>query len=180
MTYSTVLDCIAHDQDGLVFDVGSVYERLCGLVDPRHRRGIRYELAVILVAALIAKLAGEDTPEGIAEWVKLRSTFFIESFQVKGDTMPHAMTYRRVLADASLAAALDTLTRNYLLSQPVTGDRTHIALDGKTLRGARALFAAYLPGAGGLMQAEVAGHQRNSRGPACAESAGFTGQNRDR
>jgi predicted transposase YbfD/YdcC len=167
MNYSTVLDCIAHDQDGIVFDVGSVYERLCGLVDPRHRRGIRYELAVILVAALIAKLAGEDTPEGIAEWVKLRSPFFLESFQVKGDTMPHAMTYRRVLADASLAAALDTLTRNYLLSQPVTGDRTHIALDGKTLRGVRAadqlralhLLAAYLPGAGVvLMQAEVAGH----------------------
>ncbi|CAG1011042.1 hypothetical protein BURK2_04168 [Burkholderiales bacterium] len=167
MNYSTVLDCMAHDHDGIVFDLGSVYERLCALVDPRHRRGIRYELAVILVAALIAKLAGEDTPDGIAEWVKLRSTFFIESFQVKGGTMPHAMTYRRVLAEASLAAALDALTRDYLLSQPVTGDRTHIALDGKTLRGVRAaaqtralhLLAAYLPGAGVvLMQAEVAGH----------------------
>jgi predicted transposase YbfD/YdcC len=167
MNYSTVLDCGAHDQDGIVFDLGSVYERLSALVDPRHRRGIRYELAVILVAALIAKLAGEDTPEGIAEWVKLRSAFFIESFQVKRSTMPHAMTYRRVLAEASLAAALDALTRDYLLSQPVTGDRTHIALDGKTLRGVRAadqtralhLLAAYLPGAGVvLMQAEVAGH----------------------
>jgi predicted transposase YbfD/YdcC len=167
MNYSTVLDCLAHDHDGIVFDLGSVYERLCALVDSRHRRGIRYALAVILVAALVAKLAGEDTPEGIAEWVKLRRAFFIESFQVKGDTMPHAMTYRRVLAEASLAAALDTLTRDYLLSQPGTGDRTHIALDGKTLRGVRAadqtralhLLAAYLPGAGVvLMQAEVAGH----------------------
>ncbi len=167
MNYSTVLDYVANDQDGIVFDLGSVYERLCALVDPRHRRGIRYELAVILVAALIAKLAGEDTPEGIAEWVKLRSAFFIESFQVKRRTMPHAMTYRRVLAETSLAAALDALTREYLLSQPVTGDRTHIALDGKTLRGVRAaaqtralhLLAAYLPAAGVvLMQAEVAGH----------------------
>jgi predicted transposase YbfD/YdcC len=167
MNYSTVLESVAQDQDGVVFDLGSVYERLSALPDHRHRRGVRYDLAVILLAALVAKLAGQDTPDGIAEWVKLRSEFFVESFQVKAGTMPHAMTYRRVLAEASLATALDALTRDYLLSQPATGDRVHIALDGKTLREVRAadqtralhLLAAYLPGAGiVLMQAEVAGH----------------------
>jgi predicted transposase YbfD/YdcC len=167
MNYRTVLELVAHDQDGVVFDLGSVYDRLSGLPDHRHRRGVRYELAVILLAALVAKLAGEDTPEGIAEWVKLRSDFFVESFRVKTGTMPHAMTYRRVLGEANLAAALDALTREYLLSQPETGDRVHIALDGKTLCGvltvgatrALHLLAAYLPGAGVvLMQAEVAGH----------------------
>ena len=53
-------DYVAHDRDGIVFDLGSVYERLSALMDPRHRRGIRYELAVILVAALIAEWARED------------------------------------------------------------------------------------------------------------------------
>lgn len=167
MNYRTVLETVAHDQDGVVFDLGSVYARLSALPDHRHRRGVRYDLAVILIAALVAKLAGQDTPEGIAEWVKLRSDVFVESFRVKAGTMPHAMTYRRVLGEASLAAALDTLTREYLLSQPETGDRMHIALDGKTLRGVLAvgatralhLLAAYLPGAGVvLMQVEVAGH----------------------
>ncbi len=123
MNYSTVLESVAQDQDGVVFDLGSLYERLSALPDHRHRRGVRYDLAVILLAALVAKLAGQDTPDGIADWVKLRSEFFVESFQVKAGTMPHAMTYRRVLAEASLATALDVLTRDYLLSQPATGDR---------------------------------------------------------
>jgi predicted transposase YbfD/YdcC len=80
---------------------------------------------------------------------------------------PHAMTYRRVLANVALAAALDTLTREYLLSWPQAGHSVQIALDGKTLRGTVAteqtrglhLLAAYLPDEGVvLMQAEVAGH----------------------
>jgi hypothetical protein len=157
MNYSTVLDCLAHDHDGIVFDLGSVYERLCALVDSRHRG---FGIVSRDFGGCVSRSGGEDTPEGIAEWVKLRRAFFIESFQVKGDTMPHAMTYRRVLA-----AALDTLTRDYLLSQPGTGDRTHIALDGKTLRGVRAadqtralhLFRVSA-GRGGAHQAEVAGH----------------------
>jgi hypothetical protein len=71
------------------------------------------------------------------------------------------------LAQAGLAADLDTLTREYLLSQPETGASVQIALDGKTLRGVHAvdqaralhLLAAYLLLEGVvLMQLEVAGH----------------------
>lgn len=51
---------------------GVCIERLGGLDDSRKRRGRRYELAVILSGILLAKLAGEDKPEGIAEWVQLR------------------------------------------------------------------------------------------------------------
>ncbi len=167
MDYSTLIDSLVQDGDGVLFDVGSLYSHLTILSDHRHRRGIRYELAVILMAVLMAKLAGQDKPDGIAEWVKLRAEFFVDVFQVKGGTMPHAMTYRRVLADAGLAAELDTLTREYLLSQPTVGRSVQIALDGKTLRGVIAddqrhalhLLAAYLPEAGVvLMQVEVAEH----------------------
>ena len=116
---------------------------------------------------LVAKLAGQDKPDGIAEWVQLRADFFLEAFQLKRPLTPHAMTYRRVLANAGLAVALDNLTREYLLSWPQAGHTVQIALDGKTLRGTVAaeqsralhLLAAYLPGEGVvLMQAEVAGH----------------------
>jgi predicted transposase YbfD/YdcC len=167
MNYSTLASALAHDGDGVVFDLDSLYSRLADLTDHRHRRGRRYELALLLLMTLVAKLAGQDTPDGIAEWVKLRTAFFVEVFQVKQGRMPHAMTYRRVLANADLAADLDTLTREYLLSQPGAGESVHIALDGKTLRGVRAvnqaralhLLAAYLPTEGVvLMQVEVAGH----------------------
>lgn len=167
MNYSTLVESLACDRDGVVFDVESLYGRLTGLPDHRARRGVRYALAVLLLAVLLAKLAGQDKPEGIAEWVQLRADFFQEVFQLKRPLTPHAMTYRRVLANAALAAALDTLTREYLLSWPQAGQSVQIALDGKTLRGTIApeqtrglhLLAAYLPEEGiVLMQAEVAGH----------------------
>ncbi len=167
MNYSTLVEALACDRDGVVFDVESLYSRLTGLPDHRARRGMRYELAVLLLAVLLAKLAGQDKPEGIAEWVKLRAEFFREVFHLKRSLQPHAMTYRRVLANAALAVALDTLTREYLLSWPQAGQSVQIALDGKTLRGSIApeqtralhLLAAYLPAEGVvLMQAEVAGH----------------------
>jgi predicted transposase YbfD/YdcC len=167
MNYSTLVESLASDRDGVVFDVESLYSRLTSLPDHRARRGVRYALAVLLLAVLLAKLAGQDKPEGIAEWVKWRADFFQEVFQLKRPLTPHAMTYRRVLANVALAAALDTLTREYLLSWPQAGQSVQIALDGKTLRGTIApeqtrglhLLAAYLPEEGiVLMQAEVAGH----------------------
>ena len=180
MNYSTLAQALAHDGDGVVFDLDSLYSRLADLTDRRPRRGRRYALALVLLLALVAthrptranspghgQLAGQDTPDGIAEWVKLRRDFFVEVFQVKWGRLPHAMTYRRVLAQAGLAADLDTLTREYRLSQPEAGASAHIALDGKTLRGVQAvdqaralhLLAAYLPTEGVvLMQLEVAGH----------------------
>lgn len=39
MNYSTVLESVAHNQDGVVFDLGSIYERLSALTDHRHRYG---------------------------------------------------------------------------------------------------------------------------------------------
>lgn len=167
MNYSTLVDSFQQDTDGTVFDFGSLYERLGGLDDSRKRRGRRYELAVILSGILLAKLAGEDKPEGIAEWVQLRSAFFVDIFHLTRDTMPCAMTYRRVLAEAITISELDQLTREYLLSWPGAGQSLQIALDGKTARGVLAqdqtraihLLAAYLPHEGiVLMQLEVGSH----------------------
>ena len=58
MNYSTLAQALAHDGDGVVFDLGSLYSRLADLTDRRHRRGRRYELALVLLMTLVAKLAG--------------------------------------------------------------------------------------------------------------------------
>jgi predicted transposase YbfD/YdcC len=167
MNYSTLVDGFAQDTDGIVFDLGSLYQRLCGLNDSRKRRGRRYELALILIGVLLAKLAGENKPEGIADWVQLRSAFFVDVFQLKRGALPCPMTYRRVLAEAVTIHELDCLTREYLLSWPGAGQSVQIALDGKTARGVLApdqtraihLLAAYLPCEGiVLMQLEVGSH----------------------
>jgi predicted transposase YbfD/YdcC len=167
MNYSTLAEGFAQDADGIIFDLGSLYQRLCGLNDSRKRRGRRYELALILMGVLLAKLAGENKPEGIADWVQLRSAFFVDVFQLKRAALPCPMTYRRVLAEAVTLHELDGLTREYLLSWPGAGQSVQIALDGKTARGVLApdqtraihLLAAYLPCEGiVLMQLEVGSH----------------------
>ena len=54
------------------FELNSLYATFEQLSDRRKARGKRYELALILTLSVLAKLAGQDEPEGIAEWVKLR------------------------------------------------------------------------------------------------------------
>jgi predicted transposase YbfD/YdcC len=153
MNYSILVSELPQDRDGLLFDVGSLYARLQTIPDQRQRRGIRYSLAFILVAVLLAKLAGQDKPKGIAEWVRLRKDFFITLFKLQRPAMPHAVTYERLLETGVDAADVEQLGREFLTSLPHAGQSVQIAFDGKTLRGVFApdpacklhLLAAYLP-----------------------------------
>ena len=68
MNYSIGMD----NNDGLEIEVNSLYAALLNVTDRRHARGKRYSLATILTLSVLAKLSGEDTPEGIADWVRMR------------------------------------------------------------------------------------------------------------
>lgn len=164
MDYSTPAWSLPHDLEGVLMDVGSLYTQFTTLSDRRHRRGLRYPLPVVLVAVVLAKLAGEDKPCGIAEWVQLRKELFIETFGLKHATMPHHTSYRRILRDALTADDLEQVASEFLATLPDVGANVQITLDGKTVRGTIAfgqtrglhLLAAYLPGAGiALLQVEV-------------------------
>ena len=48
---------------------------------------------------IMAKLCGEDTPSGIADWVKHRAEQFIDMLKLKRKSMPHHSTYRRMEAE---------------------------------------------------------------------------------
>ncbi len=43
------------------------------MTDQRAKRGRRYEAALVLTLIVLAKLAGEQTLRGIAQWVQLRA-----------------------------------------------------------------------------------------------------------
>lgn len=156
MNYNITTLELEQDADGIVFDVGSLYAWFEGLTDRRKRRGRRYPLAVVLVALVLAKLAGETTPSGIAEWVQERSALFLETFGLKRKRMPHHTTYRRILKSVVELAELEQVAQRFLGTLPTPGDQVQICLDGKTVRGTIAfgetrglhLLAAYLPGAG--------------------------------
>jgi len=51
-------------------DALSVYRAMEQIQDGRHKRGVRYSVALILTLILLGKVAGMTTPLAIAEWVR--------------------------------------------------------------------------------------------------------------
>ena len=150
--------------DGLVFDVGSLFEALCGLHDQRDARGVRYALATVLSYIVLAKLAGQDQPHGIARWVKRRARDLADFFGLATPQAPHETTYSRILGQALQVDEFERVVRDFFASHPHAGQSVHICLDGKTLRGTIPfgctrgvhLLAAYLPQEGWVLcQVEV-------------------------
>ena len=133
-----------------------MYAHLQRVKDWRARRGRRYDLALILVALVLAKMAGEDTPSGMAAWAGARLALFSEVFDLKRPAMPSHNTYRRALKGARHLEDLAREIDAYVQSWPEVGSEVHLSLDGKTIRGTIAfgesrglhLLAACLPGLG--------------------------------
>lgn len=148
-----------------VIDLGSLYKKLGGLNDLRSSQGLRYPLAVILVLMVLAKLSGEDTPSGIAEWAQYRSDELSEHLKLNRKRMPHHSTYRRIMAEVVDADEFELLVSNYLIGKQYFGKKVLISIDGKVLRGTlneeqdgTYLLAAYLPSEGlVLMEVESGG-----------------------
>jgi hypothetical protein len=78
--------------------VGSLYQALQQLSDPRRGQGKRYELALILCLLVLAKLAGETSLSGATDWVRHRAAALAEQFGLRRTSMPCQMTYCKVLA----------------------------------------------------------------------------------
>lgn len=113
--------------------VRSLYGLLRQVPDHRHRRGRRYEAATVLV--LLAKLAGEKTVSGMAEWARLRERWLQAVLGI--ERLPCANTYAYVCAHLDVAE-LNACIRQWLLQ--VAPERTadeleQWAIDGKVLRG---------------------------------------------
>lgn len=144
------------NDEGLLLNVGLLFERLKGLADARHARGKRYSLALVLVVIILGKLSGEDTPYGIAEWARMRRAQLAQAFALKRVATPGHNTIRRVLGSAVEAAAVEREVQHFLHEAYGGQQSILVVLDGKTLRGTIAtgqtqglhLLAAYLPSEG--------------------------------
>ena len=152
MDYLTVGNPITQAQDVKELDPHSVYAQFQAVTDPRKKRGIRYSVALILTFVVVAKLAGETTLSGTAQWVRLRGDWLTEQLQLSRPTFPCAATYSNVLklVDAQEVTLLlqHCLTRRTSPKQQEARtaigalaahqqQTQHVALDGKTLRGTR-------------------------------------------
>jgi len=105
--------------------------------DPRARRGMRHRFAPVLAMALAAVLAGARSLTAIGEWVADADPGVLARLGIAGARRPREATTRRAptrvdaeLLDAVLGAWMRTRVG-------VLGGRRVIAVDAKTVRGAR-------------------------------------------
>jgi predicted transposase YbfD/YdcC len=156
------------------FSLQSLIERLQTLTDKRKARGIRYQLDVLVLIAVLARLAGYCRVEPMADWARLRAAELASLLGLKRATMPHQCTWSRVFGQAVDVEELEQLLGAFFREQQATAEvpargSIVLAVDGKTMRGTIAhgqtrgvhLVAAYLP-ASGVVLAQVAVEQKHN------------------
>lgn len=139
--------------DGFVFEVDSVLEKLMALDDSRKARGKVYELAMILLLMLLAKLSGEDSQRGMAQWLAERKTELADMLHLTKIRMPSRTTLRRIVTWIVSVEQLEIFFAEFIQQLSTAGTQVIVNVDGKTLRGSvdlsrprgTHLLVAYLP-----------------------------------
>jgi len=120
--------------DGVIFDRGSVYDRLHKITDLRKAKGKRYSLVTVLMITLLAKLCGANTPTEIADWGENHKEEIVQLLKLKRSSMPEQSTYRRIMAHKVYLEEVERLVGEY--NQQGAHGKIY-AMDGKALRGMR-------------------------------------------
>jgi len=122
-------------------------EVLAVVPDPRDRRGIRHQLPGVVAVALSAVLAGARSYAAIGQWAGDLSGDQRMQVGLTRAYPPNASTFRRLLQRLE-ADGLDALLGAYMWTRTtVIEGRRVIAIDGKTVRGARTVDASQPSGA---------------------------------
>jgi predicted transposase YbfD/YdcC len=142
---NAVTNTEAPDDELSVAQSIKLLQALSSIPDPRRRRGRRHSLQSILLVAVCAVLAGARTYAAIGDWAAAARP----AVGVCG-TAAHAATFRRVIMATDPVAVQAGLTRwalsclaaataadSELAASPRNAARQVLAVDGKTLRGAR-------------------------------------------
>jgi predicted transposase YbfD/YdcC len=114
-------------------------DALAQVPDPRDPRGVRYDLVPVLAVAVCATLAGARSFAAIAEWAADAGPELRAGLGLPG-AVPDLVTIWRVLTAVD-PAALDRVLGSWVTARVAArrapGRRPVLAVDGKTLRGAR-------------------------------------------
>jgi predicted transposase YbfD/YdcC len=128
---------------GVAVSLVEAFERV---PDPRQARGIRHGLVPLLVLAACAVMTGARSFAAIGEYARDKGRLVLDTLGADG-AVAHSATIRRVLVDvdpAGLQEAITAWSLAQLAAQdgstsdmPTRERRSVIAVDGKTVRGAR-------------------------------------------
>ncbi|GAC1563465.1 MAG: hypothetical protein NVS2B2_29140 [Ktedonobacteraceae bacterium] len=114
----------------------SLYEVFATIADPRSKHGQRYDLPYLLICLVAALLCNCDSTLAVGQWCHDQQKLLLRLFGPRAFLCPCASLYRKLLPrlDAEqIEYALADWIRRTLHAQP----DDPIALDGKTVRGAR-------------------------------------------
>ena len=136
MEYSTLQPWQEIGETGIVHDRGSLYGRFHHLRDPRGAKGKRYSLVMLLAVIFLAKLAGKDKPDEIADWAQNHAEELAGLLGLKRTWMPSHSTIRRVFQSMVAEAEFEGMVQAYHQKEQ-SGKGEVLAMDGKTLRGTR-------------------------------------------
>lgn len=133
-------------------------ELLASVPDPRRPRGIRHGLPGILAVGLAAVVAGARSFAAIGQWVADADADLLAALGARRGRGPSESAIRRAFARLD-AAKLDAILAAWVWTRTVVVDqRRVIAIDGKTVRGARTrdraaphLVAAFDHGSGAVL-----------------------------
>jgi predicted transposase YbfD/YdcC len=149
MNYNTLEEAMEQIGWNQEIDALSVYRAFEQVEDGRHKRGVRYSVALILTLLLLGKLAGMTSLAAIAQWVRLRAGWLSAVLPGARPSFPCAATYsnvlravdaeqvRQVMNDLLTRVGASKCTHENPSRQQQAGEQerqVHLALDGKTGR----------------------------------------------
>lgn len=114
----------------------SLYEVLTTLPDPRSRHGLRYELAYLLTCLVAGLLCNADSTLAIAQWCRDQEALLKRLFGPHRFLCPSDSLYRKLLPRLD-AEQIEWVLADWIRSTLEAQADDPIALDGKTVRGAR-------------------------------------------
>jgi hypothetical protein len=121
----------------------SLLEILRSVPDGRRAEGTRFELATVLLYAILAMVAGANSYRQMHEFIHIHRHRLNESFGLRLRDAP-SYTGLRLILQGVKAEALETAFRlhaSMIEAPPTGGGLVAVAVDGKTLRGS---FDAFL------------------------------------
>jgi predicted transposase YbfD/YdcC len=137
--------------EALSIDPASLYRAFEHVTDGRKKKGKRYPLPLLLTLLMLGKLAGETSVNGIMDWIKERQAWLRCQLDWP-KRFPTNSTYSEALARCDAQQIVTAIASVLLKARAVEqcGSEpsrlqahkhkqeevlTHVAMDGKTLRG---------------------------------------------